>query len=107
MTEFEKRLVLEIIALKPGEIVSYGDIADRAGKPRASRSVGRLLSNTTLSLPWWRVVRSDGSLLRTHQRTQTQKLVNEGVVVEGRFVKSSPLGRFARRRSAVKKSRSS
>jgi methylated-DNA-protein-cysteine methyltransferase related protein len=40
----------------PGFVTTYGDLC-----PGAPRQAGRALSRTTAELPWWRVVRSDGS----------------------------------------------
>jgi methylated-DNA-protein-cysteine methyltransferase-like protein len=52
----ERQIVDVIRALSPGEVVTYGDIAEDAGHPRQSRLVGRILATTTEDLPWWRVV---------------------------------------------------
>lgn len=47
-----------------GETASYGEIAERAGRPRAARAVGTACRFTPLTLvvPVHRVIRSDGSL---------------------------------------------
>lgn len=99
MTEWEQRVTLVVAALQPGEVVSYGDVALRAGNPRAARSVGRLLATTRHTLPWWRVLRSDGSLLQSHRKQQTELLTAEGVRVEAGRVLRAPLGRFAKQHS--------
>ncbi|MCR9296350.1 MAG: MGMT family protein [bacterium] len=95
MTEWEQAILIVIASLRTGEVVSYGDIARRAGNPRAARSVGRLLASTEHSLPWWRVIRADGTLLRSHRKTQTELLTAEGVVVKAGRVRKAPLGRFS------------
>lgn len=95
MTEFEQQIVLAIAGLREGEVVTYGDIAERAGNPKAPRAVGRLLSNSELELPWWRVIRSDGSLLQSHLKTQIELLSEEGVLVQRGKVVSAPLGRWS------------
>lgn len=41
----------------PGFVTTYGDLC-----PGAPRHAGRALSLASGELPWWRVVRSDGSL---------------------------------------------
>ncbi len=64
LTAFQ-RLVLEAAAqVKRGEIVTYGDIARRIGRPRAARAVGQALARNPLPilLPCHRVAASDGSL---------------------------------------------
>ncbi|MTE24812.1 methylated-DNA--[protein]-cysteine S-methyltransferase [Microbacterium sp. ZXX196] len=55
------RLVAEI---PYGETSSYGEIAARAGRPRAARAVGTACRFTpiTLVVPAHRVIRSDGSV---------------------------------------------
>ena len=59
-----------ILALRPGEVVTYGDIAEDAGYPKRSRLVGRILATTEVEVPWWRVVNSAGRLVPGHERTQ-------------------------------------
>lgn len=99
MNERDGHIVAVVIALVPGEVVSYGDIAEAAGHPRQSRLVGRILATTDLELPWWRVVSSVGRLVPGSEREQAALLRAEGVtVVDGR-VRRAPLGRFSRGRS--------
>lgn len=86
--------------LAPGEVVSFGDIAAAAGRPNASRAAGNLLSRSLDTLPWWRVVYSDGRLPPCNPSVQTERLVDEGVQVEGFRVVRSPRGRFVKRRGA-------
>lgn len=64
--------------LRPGEVVSYGEVANRAGKPRAARAVGNVLANS-VGLPWWRVIRSDGTLAAASREEQIRRLRREGV----------------------------
>jgi methylated-DNA-protein-cysteine methyltransferase related protein len=96
MTDMERRFVAVIVALAEGEVVSYGDIADDAGFPGRSRAVGALLSNTSIELPWWRVVRSDGRLATPPKAGQAALLRAEGVLLRGDRVVESPRGRFRR-----------
>jgi methylated-DNA-protein-cysteine methyltransferase-like protein len=92
--ERERRILHVILALQPGEVVSYGDIADVAGYPEQSRLVGRILSTSDRELPWWRVVNGAGRLVPGHEREQTQLLRAEDVVVRNGRVRSAPSGRF-------------
>ena len=81
--------------LADGEVVSFGDVAGRAGKPKASRAAGRMLSKIRDGdLPWWRVVYSDGKLPSCRPSVQTQRLEAEGVSVENGRVIAAPMGRF-------------
>lgn len=68
--------------LGPGEVASYGEIAEEAGFPGAARAVGNVLA-TAEGLPWWRVVRSDGRLVASHPQEQARLLRREGVEVVG------------------------
>jgi len=63
-----------------GQIVSYGEVARRAGYPRAARAVGNVLANS-LGLPWWRVVRANGELAAHSGEEQARRLRREGVTV--------------------------
>lgn len=93
-SEIEARILGVLVALEPGEVVSYGDVAEVAGYPRRSRAVGQLLARTEVEVPWWRVVRSDGRLATTPPSEQAALLRAEGVTVRGDRVIRSPRGRF-------------
>lgn len=83
---FEDSVVRAIRALGPGDLASYGEIAEEAGYPRAARAVGAILSKSE-GLPWWRVVRADGRLVAPKEREQARLLEKEGVtVVAGKVV---------------------
>ena len=97
MDNRERRIVDVILALGPGEVTTYGDIADVAGYPKRARLVGRVLATTALEVPWWRVVNVNGRLVPGHEREQTQLLRAEGVVVRAGRVQSAPIGRFTPR----------
>lgn len=63
LTDGFRRGVLEQTAAIPyGMTASYGEIADRAGSPGASRAAGSALANNPLPIvvPCHRVLRSDG-----------------------------------------------
>ncbi len=82
------------MALQPGEVTTYGDVADVAGYPRQSRLVGRILATTPIEVPWWRVVNAAGRLVPGHERRQTALLRSEDVVVRNGRVVLAPHGRF-------------
>jgi methylated-DNA-protein-cysteine methyltransferase related protein len=72
-------------------VVSYGEIARRAGRPGAARAVGGFLAEHGGDLPWWRVVRADGRVAPHKPAEQTTRLRAEGVeVVDGRVVDAMP-----------------
>ncbi|HMC52373.1 MAG TPA: MGMT family protein [Acidimicrobiales bacterium] len=71
-------------ALRPGEVVSYGEVAARAGFPGAARAVGSYLaSRCGPRVPWWRVVRAGGRLAAINRVRQAELLASEGVLVVG------------------------
>jgi len=85
-----------LMALREGEVTTYGDVAEVAGYPRQSRLVGRILATTDLDVPWWRVVNAAGRIVSGHPDEQRDLLRSEGVtVVDGR-VRAAPIGRFRR-----------
>jgi len=68
-----------------GYVVSYGQLADLAGMPGRARLVGKHLKQTTQSINWHRVVRSDGKIAfpsgSVAAETQRSLLIAEGVLV--------------------------
>ncbi len=59
--------VLEVAeAIPPGRVMTYGDVAEwlEEGGPR---QVGRVMALYGGAVPWWRVVRADGTLLPGHE----------------------------------------
>jgi methylated-DNA-protein-cysteine methyltransferase-like protein len=62
-----------------GYVTTYGDLS-----PGAPRHAGRALSEMPSDLPWWRVVRSDGTWPKGE--LQRARLVEEGVPIRGRRV---------------------
>lgn len=86
---FEEAVLAVLTSLEPGEVVSYGEVAEQAGFPRAARAVGSLLRTTAAEVPWWRVVGSGGHLRAPDRLRQAELLRAEGVWVEGLQVKGS------------------
>ncbi len=69
-----------ILAMSPGDVATYGEIAEEAGFPGAARAVGTLLSRTS-GLPWWRVIAANGRLVPGMEAEHAQRLRAEGVEV--------------------------
>ena len=95
MNERDQRIVDVIRALREGEVVTYGDIAEDAGYPKRSRLVGHILATSDEDLPWWRVVNSVGRLVPGHEREQSAQLRAEGVKVSDGRVRKAQFGRFS------------
>jgi methylated-DNA-protein-cysteine methyltransferase related protein len=85
MTEFEEHVRGIVSALRPGDVVTYGEVALEAGHPGAARAVGGVMASSD-GLPWWRVVTSQGRLVPGHEAEQARRLSREGVEVRGRHV---------------------
>ncbi len=85
MNSFEDAVIATIKALEPGEVATYGEIAEEAGYPGAARAVGNILSKSE-GLPWWRIVGSGGFLKTGHTEKQAELLRSEGVSVRGNRV---------------------
>ena len=96
MSDLEDRVLDVLRALTPGEVVSYGDVAEDAGFPGRARAVGRILAVTAEPVPWWRVVTSSGRLVPGHEAQQASRLRSEGVVVHGGRGVAARAGRFHR-----------
>ncbi|HEY4489834.1 MAG TPA: MGMT family protein [Candidatus Paceibacterota bacterium] len=76
--------VYEVVRKIPrGKTLTYKQVARIAGKPKASRAVGNIISkNTNKNVPCHRVIRSDGKLggyngLRG--KSKMQLLAKEGI----------------------------
>ena len=85
----EALAIYQVISQIPrGRVASYGDVAKMAGLPGYARYVGYLLKSvpTDTSLPWHRVVRSDGTIPQETFVKQKPKLMAEKVVLKGRTV---------------------
>ncbi|MDO9456149.1 MGMT family protein [Nocardioides sp.] len=69
--------VLAIVETVPcGRVTTYGAIADLVGS--GPRLVGNVMARHGAGVPWWRVVRADGSLPPSHQDEARQCYLEEG-----------------------------
>lgn len=77
--------VYDIVArIKKGQVLTYGEVARRAGRPGAARVVGTAMKENpdTKRVPCHRVVRADGSIGEYAfggTRAKLKKLREEGV----------------------------
>jgi methylated-DNA-protein-cysteine methyltransferase related protein len=104
--ELVHRIVDVVMALGPGEVTTYGDVAADAGSPRHARLVGRVLAGAGAGddlpeMPWWRVVNAQGRLVPGNEREHRALLLAEGVRVRAGRVVDAPVGRFARRQAGA------
>lgn len=63
MTNFKERVLAVVKKIPVGETMTYGEVAEAAGRPGAAQAVGNIMSkNFDPDIPCHRVVRSDGTL---------------------------------------------
>ena len=63
--DFTEAVLAFVERVPAGRVVTYGLIADHlagAGHGGGARHVGRVMSLEGAAVPWWRVVRADGTL---------------------------------------------
>lgn len=86
-TELQRDVAAVLAALRPGDVVTYGEVAAEAGWPGRARAVGTFLRDHGDGLPWWRVVNASGRLAPGKEAEQARRLRAEGVEVgDGRVV---------------------
>uniref|UniRef100_A0A6J4LCY6 Methylated-DNA-[protein]-cysteine S-methyltransferase DNA binding domain-containing protein n=1 Tax=uncultured Nocardioidaceae bacterium TaxID=253824 RepID=A0A6J4LCY6_9ACTN len=75
--------VLSLVeSIPPGRVMAYGQIAEclERGGPR---QVGAVMSTYGSGVPWWRVVRADGSLPECHQHRALEHYRVESTPLRG------------------------
>lgn len=88
---FEAAVADAVRSIPYGVVLSYGQVAARAGNPRAARAVARALRRSS-GLPWWRVARADGTLAEPVAGEQARLLRAEGVRVVGKRISRAAKG---------------
>jgi alkylated DNA nucleotide flippase Atl1 len=70
--------VLDVVdAIPPGQVMSYGDIAEYLGTG-GPRQVGQVLSRYGGGAPWWRVIHADGTPAPGHDAAALAHYLAEG-----------------------------
>ncbi len=87
MNSSTQAILDHIGAIPPGRVMGYARVAEAAGIAHGARLVVRILHTQSDSqdLPWWRVVRSDGSIGLSEEcggALQRSMLEAEGVVFD-------------------------
>lgn len=83
MTEFEDAVIEVVSSIEHGSVMTYGEVAEEAGRPGAARGVGRVLRVTDADIPWWRVVTASGRLTSPVADRQAERLRREGWPIDG------------------------
>ena len=88
--EFDKAVWRIVASIASGRVMSYGEVARAAGRPRYARMVSKSMSRSIEPLPWYRVVRSNRTLAfevdSEPYRKQRALLEKEGVRFIGKKV---------------------
>jgi methylated-DNA-protein-cysteine methyltransferase-like protein len=90
---FRQAVVGVLGRLRPGDVVTYGEVATEAGYPGRARAVGHILAEDGDDHPWWRVVASTGRLVPGHEREHARRLRAEGITVRDGRVQRAPVDR--------------
>src|SRR4051794_11884993 len=75
--EYVEAVLVVVEAIPRGRVTSYGAIAERVGVG-GPRRVGWVMSQFGGPVPWWRVVRADGSLPPSHDDEARANYLEEG-----------------------------
>lgn len=87
--------VLHIVeAIPPGRVMSYGSIAELVGRG-GPRQVGQVMAAYGGGVPWWRVVRADGTLPKSHGRRAHEQYAMEATPMADQDRVDMPRARWA------------
>lgn len=81
---FRERVYAVVLRIPRGRVLTYGDVAALAGRPRAAREVGWIAHQGPAQLPWQRVVNRYGELASGYEggrEGHRRALEREGVRV--------------------------
>ncbi|GAA4371461.1 MGMT family protein [Nocardioides caricicola] len=79
--EYVERVLRCVEAVPRGRVTTYGAIAEVVGAVMGGggpRQVGSIMASHGAPVPWWRVVRADGSLPASHRDEARQAYLEEG-----------------------------
>lgn len=79
---YVERVLTVVEQIPPGRVMSYGAIAEfvESGGPR---QVGQVMALYGGGVPWWRVVRADGTLPDSHGDRARQAYAAEATPLRG------------------------
>ena len=76
-TAYVDAVLCAVDQIPSGRVLSYGDVAELVGAG-GPRQVGQVMATHGGAVPWWRVVRADGSLPPSHDDRARQAYLEEG-----------------------------
>lgn len=86
ISPFTRRILDVVAAIRPGDVLTYGEVAREAGRPAAARAVGGALARHGSQVAWWRVVSASGRLVPGREVDHRKLLEAEGVRCDGRRI---------------------
>jgi len=93
-----QRIIAQIRAVPYGQVASYKEVGNLAGLVNGARQVARILHSLSdkYQLPWWRIIKSDGTMgLTGAARAEQIRLLRlEGLEV-------SDIGRVSQKKRKV------
>jgi methylated-DNA-[protein]-cysteine S-methyltransferase len=91
MLAFSQKVIAIVKKIPFGKTLTYKEVAERAGNPKADRAVGNILNryykecvrNNSPKIPCHRVIRSDGQLggYALGEKTKQKLLEKEGIKI--------------------------
>lgn len=78
----DEAILAAVERIPAGRVMTYGDVGEFVGG-RAARTVGRVMAQHGGAVPWWRVVRADGSCAAPVRERQLTHLHRERVPMRG------------------------
>jgi O-6-methylguanine DNA methyltransferase len=101
---FTARVLSVVRRIPRGQVATYGEVAARAGRPRAARAVGNIMRDCGRpDVPCHRVIAAGGRL-GGYGGSETLKralLLSEGIVIRGKRVQIP--GNLGKARSRLRK----
>lgn len=83
-TVFTRRVLHVLRRIPPGRVVTYGDVAQFAGRPGAARAVGQIMRRADEpGLPYHRVIAAGGRIggFGRHPQVKAALLAAEGLTI--------------------------
>lgn len=84
LVSFKEKVLQVVKSISRGQVMSYKEVAIKAGRPKAYRAVGNILNkNYDHTVPCHRVIRSDGTLGDYNKgfRRKAAILKKEGAII--------------------------
>ena len=81
---FQKKIYKVVKKIPKGKVLTYKEVAKKAGRPKAWRAVGNLLNkNQDPKIPCHRVIRSNGSIggFNRGKNKKIALLKKEGIII--------------------------